>query len=72
MGASFYILNQLWPNQDATELMTGFNTIAIPPGLYPTYPDGVDAGYTSGYGIAQDYYGMYAADVLYSGLPLYG
>lgn len=71
--ASFYILNALWPNEDAEQLLYGgFYTRDVPMGVYPTFPNGATAGTSAGYPIQQDYYGMWGADLLYSGRPLYG
>ncbi|UDL16443.1 hypothetical protein SEA_ZOOMAN_202 [Microbacterium phage Zooman] len=72
VGAGFYICQELWPLTTAYELMNGFNRVAIAPGFYPPTPEGAAGGWTSGYGIVQDYYGMYGADLAYWGRPLAG
>lgn len=73
VGGSFYILQELWPLQDAAELMHGgFTTVGFPAGVYPPVPDGDTPKLSTGYPILQDYYGMYGADLLYSDRPLYG
>lgn len=73
VGGGFYILQQLWPLQTAYDLMNGgFQTVAVPPNTYPPNPAGQPSIISNGYGIAQDYYGMYGADLAYWGRPLYG
>lgn len=73
VGASFYVLQELWPRQDALELMHGgFSYPGYPAGVYPPNPGGQAPGVSNGYAIVQDYYGFYGLDLLYSDVPLYG
>jgi hypothetical protein len=73
VGASFYILQELWPRTTALEIMHGgFMTVPVAPGAYPPDPDGSVSTLHSGVPILQDYYGVYAADILYSDTPLWG
>lgn len=73
VGGGFYILQELWPQTAASELMNGgFSTLYVAPGEYPPVPGGSQAVVSNGYGILQDYYGMYGADLAYWGRDLYG
>lgn len=73
VGASFYVLQELWPRQDALDLMHGgFAYPGYPAGVYPPNPGGMAPGISNGYAIVQDYYGLYGMDLLCTDVPLYG
>lgn len=73
VGGGYYILQELWPNQNAYETMHGgFMTVPVAPGAYPPIPAGQPSWLYQGVPIAQDYYGMYGCDLAYSDKPMYG
>lgn len=72
VGAGFYIFQEIWPLQTAYELMNGFQTVGYPPNSYPPNPAGAAPANSNGYGILQDYYGMYGADLAYWGRAVAG
>lgn len=73
IGGGFHIANALWPDPHATDLIDGgFWTVPVPAGTFPPMPAGQAPYLNQGYPILQDYFGMYACDLLYYGRPLWG